>query len=239
MAEPVYFDMLQNVNDRNGYLGLGLLMVLVFVQYLVRHMISINGKRVEDQPDAISDWKMRTRRFTDTMYVVAILFFGIAWLSKVKKDGISTLRKGILYGVFGAFFLCTTSALGRLVGAPLGFGECTSNPCNGLQDWIVFLVISFILFFSMRKNEPTAIIAVLSILVVVSATVTAWGGNPWRDNKKGELKDVNITDFAFEIFKGILMAFIIVHLYHNRPKKGDDNTLPSGRGFGEDASSIF
>ena len=236
-------------NTETTVLVLGSAMLIVLTQYMVRYVVSYGkeGRRVESETDSSTDYKMRVKRLSDTMYVAVLLFFAGAMM-KILNSTVGALFFGFCSLVF---FAITTSLLGRVVGPKWGFGACDrSQACNGLREWIIFLIISFFILYMMRRSPARLVWILFGVVTLVSAILTTIKfkevENTFDDQGHENLV---ITDMALEWIKLILLVLAAIYSVKrwgvgnifsgaNAPNQ-DASGAEQGVAFGEDASSIF
>ena len=252
-------------------IGTVVLMVIVGGQYLFRHALPYSDtNRIEGQKESSFRTMRRVRRFLDAMTVIFLVFLAAAQCNVMGEGAGKAGPKYILIAVGLVFFLFTSSLLGRLVGEPLGFGTCDQeDACSGLRDWVIFLLISFIIMHMLAKCPKLVISWVAGALVVMSvvcsvANITSHdkGSDAEWDEEGSSIKGFLYTDLCFDIAKMLIVGYFLYQIRavlskNFRPKYESlttkppaevevSDTNPASAGevdpaehFGTDASSIF
>ena len=202
-------------------IGTVVLMVIVGGQYLFRHALPYSDtNRIEGQKESSFRTMRRVRRFLDAMTVIFLVFLAAAQCNVMGEGAGKAGPKYILIAVGLVFFLFTSSLLGRLVGEPLGFGTCDQeDACSGLRDWVIFLLISFIIMHMLAKCPKLVISWVAGALVVMSvvcsvANITSHdkGSDAEWDEEGSSIKGFLYTDLCFDIAKMLIVGYFLYQI---------------------------
>lgn len=230
MLEEIPFG--KRSGEKHPYMLYGIvavLVVLVSVQYYIKHIHPEDDRGWEKSPQVIESNPTSTKRpdrmmkrFSDAFTCVALVLILFALFKTGGYAFIPCL-----------FFIFVSSIFARFCGEALAYG-CGDKPatCTGLQDWPFFLLVSFIMIYGLSVTSLQMFMAVFLAVAALGAgsgTVSLFNKDKVTSHDTGKGFIVADTLMQYAVFIGVLIMFI----------KSYNGNKGTSTPFGMDASSVY
>ena len=249
LHELVKFETDTSGKPMGVYLLTTVIAVVVLAQYVMKHLIPVDGKGwttdrdspkvLESEPSSTKNWYRTVRRCTDAFTVVAIL---LLLFGTYGGD-----NQGAIWKMYGLSFACAmffivSSTLSRFVGkvGPHGCGDKVST-CTGLQDWPFWLLVSFLLVYGLSMARSAKfMLAAIALMAFVGAAVSVPNLTETDEQTDGDLgKGMASADSVIQIILAIMLMLVYFGCCTTFFKRTNKATPVDGGAFGVDASSVY